>query len=395
MPTDFKSDLFINYDAEAIPKSYDLEEPDFKAKNVATDFSNKARCKILHSFLKQGKNSLIKVATRAMINRTSNGTQAASDDVFDENGKRHNGIESKSGPLLSGMAYCISSCCMILLNKVVLSGYNFHAGISLMLYQNFISVAIVITLVFFGVVTTERLTWKLIRVWVPVNFIFVCMLVTGMYSLKYINVAMVTILKNMTNILTAIGETYFFRKRQNEKVWAALFLMVVSALCGGITDLTFHAVGYMWQFMNCIFTASYSLILRWKMDTARQLTQSGSLNEVSMVLLNNLLSLPFAIFLIILFNEWEYVYKADVIRMPIFWVVATASGLLGLAISFTSMWFLKQTGPTTYSLVGSLNKIPISIAGILLFRVPTSVPNLFSIVFGLFAGIFFAKAKMS
>ncbi|XP_038981051.1 GDP-mannose transporter GONST2-like isoform X3 [Phoenix dactylifera] len=221
------------------------------------------------------------------------------------------------------------------------------------------------------------------------------MLVTGMYSLKYINVAMVTILKNMTNILTAIGETYFFRKRQNEKVWAALFLMVVSALCGGITDLTFHAVGYMWQFMNCIFTASYSLILRWKMDTARQLTQSGSLNEVSMVLLNNLLSLPFAIFLIILFNEWEYVYKADVIRMPIFWVVATASGLLGLAISFTSMWFLKQTGPTTYSLVGSLNKIPISIAGILLFRVPTSVPNLFSIVFGLFAGIFFAKAKMS
>ena len=35
-----------------------------------------------------------------------------------------------------------------------------------------------------------------------------------------------------------------------------------------------------------------------------------------------------------------------------------------------------------FSLVGSLNKIPISIAGILLFNVPVSVENFCSIVFG-------------
>jgi hypothetical protein len=35
-----------------------------------------------------------------------------------------------------------------------------------------------------------------------------------------------------------------------------------------------------------------------------------------------------------------------------------------------------------YSLIGSLNKIPMSIAGILLFKIPVSVPNLFSILFG-------------
>lgn len=37
--------------------------------------------------------------------------------------------------LLSGFAYCISSCSMILVNKYVLSSYDFNAGISLMLYQ--------------------------------------------------------------------------------------------------------------------------------------------------------------------------------------------------------------------------------------------------------------------
>lgn len=39
--------------------------------------------------------------------------------------------------LLSGLAYCISSCSMILVNKLVLSSYDFNAGISLMLYQVF------------------------------------------------------------------------------------------------------------------------------------------------------------------------------------------------------------------------------------------------------------------
>ncbi|KAI6670986.1 hypothetical protein NL676_005871 [Syzygium grande] len=240
---------------------------------------------------------------------------------------------------------------MILLNKVVLSSYNFGAGISLMFYQNLISSVIVAVLGLCGVVSVEKLNWKLIRVWLPVNIIFIGMLVSGMYSLRYINIAMVTILKNVTNILTAIGELYIFRKHQNQKVWIAMFLMIISAISGGITDLSFDSVGYAWQFLNCVFTASYSLTLRRVMDKAKQFTRSGSLNEVSMVLLNNLLSLPFAVFSILLFGEWQYIVNTDVIRMPMFWVVATASGLFGLAISFTSMWFLHQTGPTTYRAV--------------------------------------------
>lgn len=214
------------------------------------------------------------------------------------------------------------------------------------------------------------------------------------FSLKYINIAMVTILKNMTNILTAVGELYMFRKRQNQKVWTAMFLMVnvvipkkwfyyyffiftslplvllsctnflslgtkspyyalqiISAVSGSITDLSFDTKGYAWQIVNCILTASYSVLmafwpsseieilfrnnqilskslwnfaiklacnsctlwqltLRRVMDKAKQATLSGSLNEVSMVLLNNLLSLPFAMFLILIFDEWRYVMNA-------------------------------------------------------------------------------------
>ncbi|XP_011624830.1 GDP-mannose transporter GONST2 [Amborella trichopoda] len=384
----------------------DIEKADLSDMNGAVTNGERDNivCKIIHNFLKQGPfiNLPTNIARRATAYRSLTKTHAGPSDIDLENDgveneteKGHRGSERKSKAFISGAAYCLSSCSMILLNKVVLSSYGFNAGVSLMFYQNLVSVLVVIALSFTGLVSTEKITWKLIRVWTPVNIIFVGMLVTGMYSLKYINIAMVTILKNVTNILTAIGEIYMFRKHQNAKVWAALVLMIISAISGGITDLTFDGMGYAWQALNCILTASYALTLRRIMDIAKQTTKSGTLNEVSMVLLNNSLSLPFALFLIILSREWEYVFGLDVISTPVFWVVTTASGLLGLAISFTSIWFLNQTGPTTYSLVGSLNKIPISIAGILLFKVPLSTPNLFSILFGLFAGVLFAKAKMS
>ncbi|KAJ9146781.1 hypothetical protein P3X46_029008 [Hevea brasiliensis] len=393
--SDFKLEVVISNDCE--------ESVDYVSDKATSDENFNAVDKILNGIGKQDNRSIGNFATnaerRAVGDRLFRDNRAAHSAsisaLFDGDEKREHGFGRKSGPLLSGTAYCISSCSMILLNKVVLSTYNFNAGISLMLYQNLICCMVVVLLGICGAVSVEKLNWKLIKVWIPVNAIFVGMLVSSMYSLKYINIAMVTILKNMTNILTAIGELYIFRKHQNQKVWAAMFLMIISAISGGITDLSFDGMGYVWQIMNCILTASYSLTLRRVMDKAKQSTRSGSLNEISMVLLNNLLSLPFAIFLILLFDEWAYVINVDVIKLPMFWVVATVSGLLGLAISFTSMWFLSQTGPTTYSLVGSLNKIPISIAGLVLFKVPLSLPNLFSILFGLFAGIFFARAKMS
>ncbi|CAJ2640258.1 unnamed protein product [Trifolium pratense] len=384
MSSDFKLDITTQNDSEEPLLSNTI------ASNLSLDGKSKSVLTTFNGIHEHGKLSPTNYATNA--------ERRALYDSFhvdeEERNRLHVSTKKKSA-LISGTAYCISSCSMIMLNKIVLSSYDFNAGISLMFYQNFISTLVVVLLALCGRISVEKLNWKLVRVWLPVNVIFIAMLVSGMYSLKYINIAMVTILKNVTNILTAVGELYLFRKRQSSKVWTAMFVMIISAVSGGFTDLSFDAVGYAWQIMNCVLTASYSLTLRWVMDEAKKSTKSGSLNEVSMVLLNNLLSLPFAIIMIFLFGEWDYVIHADVVKLPAFWVVATASGLIGLSISFTSMWFLHQTSPTTYSLVGSLNKIPISIAGILVFKVPLSVSNLFSILFGLFAGILFARAKMS
>ncbi|XP_040375641.1 uncharacterized protein LOC112166918 isoform X2 [Rosa chinensis] len=76
---------------------------------------------------------------RALITNSRGHGDTISFSPSDGNEKHRHGFAKKFGPLLSGTAYCISSCSMILLNKVVLSSYNFNAGVSFMFYQILIS----------------------------------------------------------------------------------------------------------------------------------------------------------------------------------------------------------------------------------------------------------------
>lgn len=71
-----------------------------------------------------------------------------------------------------------------------LNSINWVGAVLWYLLQNFISVLIVSALSVLGVVSTEPLTWKLIKVWLPVNFIFVGMLVTSMF--RYVGTAIHT-----------------------------------------------------------------------------------------------------------------------------------------------------------------------------------------------------------
>jgi GDP-mannose transporter len=60
---------------------------------------------------------------------------------------------------------------------------------------------------------------------------------------------------------------------------------------------------------------------------------------------------------------------------------------------FSVLWFLSTTTPTTFSLVGSLNKIPVSFVGLILYESSFSLPNLLSISIGLVSGVVFVLAK--
>ena len=65
-----------------------------------------------------------------------------------------------------------------------------------------------------------------------------------------------------------------------------------------------------------------------------------------------------------------------------------------MAISMASFYCMNYAGPTAFSIVGSLNKLPLTILGFMLFDLEVDYKNLVCIAFTLLAGFFYSKAKL-
>lgn len=297
-------------------------------------------------------------------------------------------------PLFSGLCYCAVSATMVLLNKHSLAGFEFNAPSALLFFQCALAVVLVKVCELCGLVQLQPLKRDLVMVWLPVNIIFVAMIGSSFYALRHVGVGMVTVWKNLSNFATAIGDLVIYNKRYSLQVWICLGLMMLSAFVGAGTDARFSWTGYTWQALNCVFTSAYALYLRNVMDKVPEYTTNKQkMDEFSMVYYNNLLSLPFILILMFAFGEFELITKQAALTNPVFLTVSGLAGVIGFLISFSSLWFLSLSTATIYSLVGALNKIPVAIIGLLVFREPTNPKNLASIILGLAAGVVFVYAK--
>ncbi|GLC35477.1 hypothetical protein PLESTB_000203200 [Pleodorina starrii] len=297
--------------------------------------------------------------------------------------------------VIAGAAYCTASASMVLLNKHALASFNFTAPNALLLFQCTLAVVLVKLCEAGGLVKPlQPLKRSLVILWFPVTCIFVMMLGSGFYALQLMGIGMFSVWKQLANLTTALGDVLIFRRSYSWPVWTCLALMIASALVGASTDAHFSWVGYTWQVVNCLFTSAYALCLRNVMDQVPKHTADGQkMDEFSMVYYNNLLSIPPLLLLMAVFGEFGSLAHQPALALPSFQIVALLGGLIGFAISFSSLWFLSQTTATIYSLIGSLNKFPIATVGILAFDEPTNVKNLASIVIGLGAGVIFTQYK--
>jgi len=276
--------------------------------------------------------------------------------------------------LVASLLYSICSLMMTFSNKVVLSSYDFQWPLMLLLYQHVFTVVFVQMAAIMGFVTVEPLRWPLVKKWFPVNCLFVAMLLSGSYALKFLSVPMVTIFKNLTTMIITGGDYFIFNRSISTGVVISLLLMLVGSVIAAFYDLAFSLPGYVWMIANCLISAAYYLYMQIAM-------KGTNLSKIGNVYYNNVLSIPLVLPLIALSgleNLWSYSHWQD----PGFITMAFFSGLTSVGISFTSLWAAKATSPTTYSIVGSLNKIPLAILGALVFKTPMNAQGVLSIVIG-------------
>lgn len=63
-----------------------------------------------------------------------------------------------------------------------------------------------------GFIKVESINFPIVKLWFPVNLIFVGMIFTSFFALKALGVPMATVLKNLTNLFTIGGDYFLYRK---------------------------------------------------------------------------------------------------------------------------------------------------------------------------------------
>ena len=304
-------------------------------------------------------------------------------------------ITASTAAILAGVMYSISSAALTLLNKKVLVHYDYTAVHALLCFHCLLAVVLVQGCRLAGWAQVEPLSIEIIRLWMPVNCIFVAMLATNFYALKLVGVGMVSVLKNLSNLFIICGDYVLFGRTYSWHVWVCLVLMAGSVVAGGATDVQFTWHGYAWQMANNVFTAGYALYLSRVTERVSSATpEHKPLNQMSMCYYNNMLSIPLTLVLVLLHGEVWGFWQQQALYQPSFQLLAVLGGLFGFVLSFSSIWFVSLTTATFYSLVGSFNKVTVAAAGIIYFNEQSGVRNLASIAAGLLAGTLLPFIKM-
>jgi len=225
--------------------------------------------------------------------------------------------------------------------------------------------------------------------WAPVNILFCAMLFTGMASLTNNSVPMVTVFKNVTNLFTATGDAVFFGNRPEGLAWTALGILLAGALLAAQSDLTVTSTGLLWMMANCVSTSSYVLYMKYA--TSRSLPH---LNKFAMVLVNNVLAIAFLLPVALVTGQVTTVVSTTALHTSSYVLLNIFAGTVGFCLNYASLHCVATTGPTTYAIVGSLNKIPVAVLGYFLFDTVLDSKTAVYMTISLGGGFLYSYAKI-
>ncbi|KAL2145971.1 hypothetical protein VTI28DRAFT_5628 [Corynascus sepedonium] len=311
-------------------------------------------------------------------------------------------------PGASILAYCLSSISMTVVNKYVVSGSEWNLNFFYLAVQSLVcTLAILISRQTGLIKNLAPFDPNKAKKWFPVSLLLVGMIYTGAKALQYLSVPVYTIFKNLTIIVIAYGEVLWFGGSVTPLTLLSFGLMVLSSVIAAWADIqaaidgvghsgetsaalaTLNA-GYAWMGMNVVCTSSYVL-------GTRKAIKKMNFKDYDTMFYNNLLTIPVLVICSMLVEDWSSENLAR--NFPVetrnkLMVGMVYSGLGAIFISYCSAWCIRVTSSTTYSMVGSLNKLPIAISGLIFFDAPITFGSVTAIFVGFISGLVYAWAKI-
>ncbi|KAM9206539.1 nucleotide sugar transporter SLC35D2 [Dugong dugon] len=267
-------------------------------------------------------------------------------------------LPSRVAKLLSALFYRTCSFLIVLVNKALLTTYGFPSPIVLGIGQMAATIMILYVSKLNKIIHFLDFDKKIAVKLFPLPLLYVGNHVTGLSSTSKLSLPMFTVLRKFTIPLTLLLATIILRKQYSLNITVSVFAIILGAFIAAGSDLAFNLEGYIFVFLNDIFTATNGVYTKQKMDP-KELGKYGVLfyNACFMIIPTLVISVSTGdLQQATEFNQWKNV---------LFIIQFLLSCFLGFLLMYSTVLCCYYNSALMTVVVGAIKNVSVAYIGML------------------------------
>jgi len=262
-------------------------------------------------------------------------------------------------------AYGATSVAITFANKAVLTSFNFHFELSLILLQLMLGTFCLILIFVSGLITPPTLSVFNIRKTFPLSIWFFIYVLSGLGSLRTLTVPTWSALRRLTSIFILVLDWGVDGKLAPFRIWMSVLVMLTGAIVAAKGDFQGTMHGYSHVLLNCVSSAMY-------LRAVTQAKRDTGMSELGVLLYTNLACLPLTLSALWYYNEAAAVMQFEGFRDVRFQAALFASAIMAGLLNYLVFLSASVNSPLTTCITGQAKNVVGSLGGFLLWPTPAS-----------------------
>lgn len=261
--------------------------------------------------------------------------------------------------ITSALFYGIASFLITVVNKVVLTTYQFPSFQALGLGQLIATIVVLFLgkkLKFINFPSLETSTFR--KIW-PLPMIYTGNMIFGLGGTKELSLPMFTVLRRFSILMTMIAEFYILDVKPSLSVQFSVYTMIIGTMIAASNDLAFNLNGYVFVLLNDVFTAANGVYMKKKLD-------SKELGKYGLMFYNSLFMLVPALVLAYVTNDLQKAYEYNQWGNIYFLSQFLLSCFMGFILSYSVILCTQYNSALATTVIGCLKNMCVTYLGMII-----------------------------